>query len=230
MPQPYGDAMSSSFDTVVLDVDGTLVDSNYQHAMSWFKAFRRFDVTPSLWRIHRALGMGGDKLVTEVAGDEVEQRHGDGLRTAWEEELGAYLPEICAVHGARRLLERLHERGCVVVIASSGKSDHVDHYLDLLDARPLADAWTSSADAEQTKPAPDLLTTALDRVDHGNPVMVGDSIWDVISASEIDLNTHCLLTGGFSVAELEKAGAAGVHEDLDALWTTLNPLLMARRH
>lgn len=221
--------MSSAFDTVVLDIDGTLVDSNYQHAVAWFRAFRRFDVTPSVWRIHRAIGMGGDRLVGEVAGDEVEDEHGDEIRTAWEEEFAPYLPEIRPVDGARALLEHLHERGCVIVLASSGKSAHVDHYLDLLDARPLADAWTTSADAEQTKPAPDLVTTALDRVGHGAAVMVGDSTWDVVAARTIGLDTHCLLTGGFSAAELAEAGAVAVHENLDALWSTLDPLLTSRR-
>ena len=212
--------------TVVLDVDGTLVDSNYQHSVAWFRAFRRHGVTPSVWRIHRAIGMGGDRLVAAVAGDEVESRCGDEVRAAWEQEYAPYLPEVCALDGARLLLERLHEHGCTVVLASSGKPDHIEHYLDLLDARRLADTWTTAQDAEQTKPAPDLLTAALERVEvRGSVVTVGDSTWDVLASRELGYDTHCVLTGGFSAAELERAGAVGVHEDLHALWAALEPTL-----
>ena len=73
-------------DTAIFDVDGTLVDTNYQHALAWYRAFRRYEITPAVWRIHRAIGMGGDNLVTAIAGEDVEKAHGDELRAAWTEE------------------------------------------------------------------------------------------------------------------------------------------------
>lgn len=222
--------MSSSFDTVVLDVDGTLVDTNYQHSVAWFKAFRRHDVTPALWRIHRAIGMGGDRLVAEVAGDDVEQRSGDAIRTAWEEEFEPYLHEVCLLDGAQALLEHLRELGCTVVLASSGKPEHVEHYLDLLNGRRLAHTWTTAEDAENSKPAPDLVRNALAQVDGNRPVMIGDATWDVIAARKLGIDTHCVRTGGVSGAELLEAGAVAVHDDLPALQTALDPHLATRSH
>ncbi len=214
-------------DTVVLDVDGTLVDTNYHHAVAWFRAFRQHDVTASLWQIHRAIGMGGDRLVAEVAGDEVEHRAGDEIRAAWETEYQPMLHEVALLAGARDLLEHLHGRGCTVVLASSGKPEHVEHYLDLLDGRKFAQTWTTAEDAEQTKPAPDLIGAALEQVDHRRAVMVGDSIWDVVAARELDLDTHCVRTGGFSDDELRKAGAVAVYDDLPGLRSALDELVVS---
>jgi phosphoglycolate phosphatase-like HAD superfamily hydrolase len=106
-----------------------------------------------------------------------------------------------------------------VVLASSAKEDEVDHYLDLLDARDLADAWTTSADVEATKPAPDLVTAALDRAGGSSDeaVMVGDTPWDVKAAGGADVPTLAVLTGGFSAQELREAGAVDVFESVREL-------------
>ena len=87
-------------DTAIFDVDGTLVDTNYQHALAWFRAFRRYGITLPMWRIHRGIGMGGDMFVPEVAGREVEQAHGDDLRKAWVEEFDQLIGEIQPFEGA----------------------------------------------------------------------------------------------------------------------------------
>jgi HAD superfamily hydrolase (TIGR01549 family) len=209
-------------DTVVFDVDGTLVDTNYQHALAWFRAFRSVGVTPALWRIHRAIGMGGDKLVAAVAGSEVEDEHGDELREAWAKEYEVYLPEVQPFDGAREVLKEVHRRGLHLVLASSGMSQHVDRYLELLDARELAEAWTTSEDAEQTKPAPDLVQTAMAKVDGDNAVLVGDSTWDAEAAGRAGLAAFALRTGGFSVEELRDAGARKVYESLPELQADLD--------
>ncbi|TQS43266.1 HAD family hydrolase [Cryptosporangium phraense] len=204
-------------DIAVFDVDGTLVDTNYQHALAWFRAFRRYDLTLPVWRLHRAIGMGGDQLVEAVAGGDVEKEHGDDLRAAWEEEYAPLLPEVQPFEGARRVLEDASEAGQRVVLASSGKAEHVEHYLDLLDARPLAAAWTTSDDVERTKPEPDLVAVAIEKVGGGTAVMVGDSVWDCEAARRLGVACYAVRTGGFSVDELRDAGARDVFDDLNDL-------------
>jgi HAD superfamily hydrolase (TIGR01549 family) len=194
----------------ILDIDGTLVDTNYQHAMSWYKAFRQHGVVRPIWRNHRHIGMGGDQLVEALGGAEVERRAGDDIRAA---ESALYLAEIqstSVLEGARELIEDLRAGGRKVVLASSAKEQEVDHYLDLLDARELVDGWTTSADVENTKPEPDLVHAALDQLGGGDAVMVGDTPWDVEAAEKAGVPTVAVLTGGFSEQELREAGAAAV--------------------
>ena len=128
------------------------------------------------------------------------------------------------MEGARELIVSLKERGHVVVLASSAKQGEVEAYLDLLDARDLADAWTTSADVESTKPAPDLVHAAVDRVDSdpGDAVMVGDTPWDVKAAAGAGVPTLAVMTGGFSDAELHEAGAADVFESVAELTARLD--------
>ena len=200
----------SDLDTVVLDVDGTLVDTNYHHALAWFRAFRRFDVTLPVWRLHRAIGMGGDQLVPAVAGERFDDEHGDEVRAAWAEEFDPLLREVQPFGGVRELLSGLRERGLTVVLASSGKPEHVDAYLDLFDGRDLAHAWTSAEDVDHTKPEPDLLGAAVEKVHGERPLVVGDSVWDFEAARRVGWPGVAVRTGGFSEGELREAGAAEV--------------------
>jgi HAD superfamily hydrolase (TIGR01549 family) len=201
----------------ILDVDGTLVDTNYQHALAWFRAFRQHGVVLPVWRIHRHVGMGGDQLVAALAGEQVEKEQGDDIRVAEKVLYLAMIDEVQPFQGARELMVALKERGHPVVLASSAKPNEIDHYLDLLDARELADAWTSASDVETTKPEPDLVLAAMDKVDTGEAVMVGDSTWDCEAARRAGIQTLAVLTGGFSAAELRDAGALAVFESLDRL-------------
>jgi HAD superfamily hydrolase (TIGR01509 family) len=191
----------------LLDVDGTLVDTNYHHALGWYRAFRRHDILLPLWRIHRHIGMGGDQLVGSLCGKDVEERLGDDIRAAEKDLYMALIDEIAPLPDARRLIEVLKERGHAVVLASSAKSQEVEHYLDLLDARELVDGWTTAADVERTKPHPDLVAAGLGKAGGGPGVMVGDSTWDCEAARRCDIKTVGLLTGGFSEQELLDAGA-----------------------
>ena len=217
-------------DTAIFDVDGTLVDTNHHHALAWSRAFRRYDVTRPLWRIHRAIGMGGDQLVAHVAGQQVEDAHGDELRDAWVEEFDRLLPEVQPFEDARALLEEVKARGFRVVLASSGKSEHVEALLDLIDGKSVADAWTTSDDAEHSKPEPDLVRVALEQVDGASGVMVGDSTWDCLAAGKLDVPTIAVRTGGFSVAELTEAGAVRVFDSLRELRENLDDTLLTRPH
>jgi HAD superfamily hydrolase (TIGR01549 family) len=208
--------------TAILDIDGTLVDTNYHHAIAWYRAFREVGLTVPVWRIHRHIGMGGDQLVGAVAGDRVERRQGDSIRAAETALYADLIGEVQPFADAHRLLELLRERDHRVVLASSAKQDEVEHYLDLLDARSLADAWTTSADVRATKPAPDLVLAAMDKVGGGDAVMVGDSTWDCEAAGQAGLETIGILTGGFAEQELKDAGAAVVFASIGELCAQLD--------
>jgi HAD superfamily hydrolase (TIGR01549 family) len=201
----------------ILDIDGTLVDTNYHHAVAWYRAFRQHDVILPIWRIHRHIGMGGDQLVAALAGDEVESEKGDDIRTAEKALYLALIEEVEPMEGARQLIVDLKESGHTVVLASSAKEDEVEHYLDLLDAREIADGWTTSADVEATKPEPDLVVAARKKGGGGEAVMVGDTPWDVKAAARAEVETIAVVTGGFAEAELTEAGACAVFESVEEL-------------
>jgi HAD superfamily hydrolase (TIGR01509 family) len=203
--------------TAVLDIDGTLVDTNYHHAIAWFRAFRRLGETLPLYRIHRHIGMGGDQLVGALAGEDFERAHGDEVRALQGDFYMQLIAEVRPLAGARELLLELKRRGHACVLASSAKQHEVDHYLDLLDARDLADGWTTSADVERTKPEPDLVAAAVEQAGGGAAVMLGDSTWDCEAAKRAGVETIAVLTGGFSEQELRDAGAAHVFERLEDL-------------
>lgn len=198
----------------ILDVDGTLVDTNYHHAVAWYRAFRQHGIVLPLWRIHRFIGMGGDQMITELCGEQVEEEQGDEIRSAEKPLYRAMIEEVEPMSGARELIVDLKERDHPVVLASSAKADELDHYLDLLDARELADDWTSSADVEATKPEPDLVAAAVEKAGGGDALLVGDSTWDCESAKRAGLQTFALLTGGFSEEELRASGATDVFTSL----------------
>ncbi len=206
----------------ILDVDGTLVDTNYHHAIAWFRAFRRHDVTVPIWQIHRHIGMGGDQLVAAVAGDDVEQRLGEDVRDAEAEEYKELIGEVRTMEGSRELIEELKQRDNVVVLASSAKDWEVEHYIELLGAAELVDAWTTSADVEQTKPEPDLIKAALEKArTEGDAMLIGDTVWDVEAAGRAGVETLAVLTGGFSDQELRDAGAREVFTSVEELRKTL---------
>jgi HAD superfamily hydrolase (TIGR01549 family) len=201
----------------ILDVDGTLVDTNYQHALAWYRAFRQHGVTLPLWEIHRHVGMGGDQLVTAMVGEGFEAEHGDDVRAAERALYLSMMPEVQPFQGARELLQALRAGGHAIVLASSAKPDELQHYLSLLDAQEVADGWTDSGDVEQTKPSPDLVSAAVEKAGGGAAVMIGDSTWDCRAAANAGLETVGVLTGGFSEQELRDAGASAVFRSLDDL-------------
>jgi HAD superfamily hydrolase (TIGR01549 family) len=207
---------------VILDVDGTLVDTNYHHAIAWYRAFRRHGLAPPVWRIHRHIGMGGDKLVDAVAGQGVEREQGDDIRAAEADLYMELIDEVRPFDGAAELLEELKRRGHVVVLASSAKEDEVEHYLDLLEARELADGWTTSADVTATKPEADLVRAGLEKAGTDEAVMVGDTVWDVESAAKAGLETLAVLSGGYSEQELRGAGALAVFDSVFELRSSLD--------
>lgn len=201
----------------LLDIDGTLVDSNYQHAIAWYRAFREHDLSPAVWRIHRHIGVGGDQLVARVAGNSVEAELGDAIRESEGRRYGELVGEVQPFEGARELLVELRDRGHRCVLASSAKRADTEHYIELLDAADLIEGYTTADDVEATKPEPDLIRAAMQISHELSAVMVGDSTWDIEAASRADLKTIAVLTGGFSEAELRAAGAVDVFESLAEL-------------
>jgi HAD superfamily hydrolase (TIGR01509 family) len=215
----------------LLDVDGTLVDSTYHHAIAWSRALREHDIVVPLWRLHRHVGMGGDQFVAAVAGDAVEREKGDELREAhsrhfkWKGMIDKVLP----FPGARELVAELKDRGHAVTLASSAEADECEHYLDLIGIRELVDGWTTSADVRATKPEPDIVRAALEEAGGGPAVLVGDATWDCESAERAGVETIGLLTGGFSEQELRDVGAAIVFESLEELRARLDETPLATR-
>jgi len=206
--------------TAILDIDGTLVDTNYHHAVAWYRAFRAFGFVVPLWRIHRHIGMGGDQMVSALAGEGFDRVQGDELRAAEKILYTQLIGEVEPLTGARELIEDLKSSGHTVILASSAKPEELEHYLTLLDARSLVDDWTDSGDVEQTKPEPDLVLAALAKAGDADPkdaVMVGDSVWDCRAAASAKVRSIGVLTGGFSEEELLDAGASKVFPSVEDL-------------
>jgi HAD superfamily hydrolase (TIGR01509 family) len=202
---------------VLLDVDGTLIDSNYQHALAWYRAFRGHGIVLPVWRIHRHVGMGGDQLVPALVGEVLDAEKGDAIRDARTEMYEGLIDEVAPLEGARELIADLKDRGFTTVLASSSPENEIDHYLDLLAARDLADDWTTEDDVEATKPEPDLIRAGLEKAGTDTAVLVGDTPWDIEAARKSGVETVTVITGGFSKQELREAGAVGVYESVAEL-------------
>jgi len=121
----------------ILDIDGTLVDTNYHHTIAWFRAFRQHGIVLPLWRIHRHIGMGGDQVVEALTDERTERAQGDGIRAAETALYSELIDEVQTMDGSRGLIEQLKDRGHTVVLASSAREPEADHYLELLDVREL---------------------------------------------------------------------------------------------
>jgi HAD superfamily hydrolase (TIGR01509 family) len=214
--------------TAILDIDGTLVDTNYHHVVAWFRAFRQHGFILPLWRIHRHIGMGGDQLVAALAGEGFDREQGDDVRAAEKVLYTELIDEVMPLAGARELIEDLKGSGHTVILASSAKPSELEHYLTLLDARSLVDGWTDSGDVERTKPEPDLVRAALEKAGAApkDAVMIGDSTWDCRAAKAARVRSIGVLTGGFSEAELLDAGASKAFTSVDELRERVNETVL----
>jgi len=210
---------------VILDIDGTLVDTNYQHAIAWDRALARHGAYAPLWRIHRHIGMGAEQIVVDLAGDEIEERSGDDIRNAESELYAELIPEVRVLGGARELIAELNRREITVVLASSASEDEVEHYIEMLDAGELIDAWTRSDDVEDTKPEPDLVDAALEKAGTRDAIVIGDTVWDVKAALKAEIATLAVLSGGFGEDELRDAGAVEVYDSVVELTRDLDSAL-----
>ncbi|GGK85247.1 HAD family hydrolase [Mangrovihabitans endophyticus] len=194
---------------VLFDVDGTLVDSTYLHTVSWWEAIRQHSLDVSMAEIHRAIGMGSDKILDHLLGTDRDRDHDAEMATAHDVLYGAWWERLRPLPGAGDLLRACADGGLAVVLASSASGAELQHLCRVLDSDEVITAATSSADAEQSKPEPDILAAALDQsqVDPRRAVFVGDAVWDVAAAAKLDIPCIGLTCGGTSAAELTDAGA-----------------------
>lgn len=218
-------AAGPPIDTVVLDIDGTLIDSVYAHVWSWHEAFRTLGAEVQACKIPRAIGMGGDRLVTAVTSVAVEQAVGDRVRSKQSELYQGLSEHLIATPGATSLLENLRARGLLVVLASSGSRDDTQDAVALLQARHCVDATISGDDTGATKPDLEPVRRAVDAVHGTHALVVGDAVWDMQSAGRAGYPAVGLRTGGIARCELRDAGAVDVFEDPAALVDALDAVL-----
>jgi HAD superfamily hydrolase (TIGR01509 family) len=214
---------------VLFDVDGTLIDSSYFHAMAWWQAFRREGLDIEMSAIHRRVGMGGDKLIQSLVPDCTDEMQED-LKSAHGAVFSTFWPTLRPFDSARDLLAACSDAGLAVGLASSAQERDLDVSRHLLDAGSSIDAWTSSNDAEESKPAPDILMACLEKlgVDPEDAVFVGDAVWDVKAGAAIGVPVVALTCGGISEAELRDAGASEVYDNPQQLLEHLETSLIGK--
>ncbi len=205
---------------VVLDVDGTLMDTNYLHVEAWARAFEEVGHRVSRVKLHNQVGKGSDLLIQEFVSDEETVEKVEELHSEFYGELqqhGHPLP------GAKELIGSLKERGYGVWFVTSAKDEELEHHMSELEAEDSIDGIVNSSAVENAKPAPDIFEEALERagVSPEEAVAVGDAVWDVESAKGAGIRTVGVLSGGaFDREDLEEAGAVAVYEDCAALLDT----------
>src|SRR5215212_1668381 len=202
---------------VVLDVDGTLMDTNYLHTEAWARAFERVGHRVPRVKLHKQVGKGAGLLIQEFVDDEeTEQKIQDYHSEAYEElqEYGHPLP------GVKALISSLKERGYEVWFVTSAKDEELDHHMQELEAEDRVDGVVNSSAVENPKPAPDIFEETLRRAGATaeETVAVGDALWDVEAARDAGIRTIAVLSGGaYHKEALEEAGAVAVYEDCAAL-------------
>ena len=213
---------------VLFDVDGTLVDTNYLHALAWSRAFRDAGEWAPMNAIHRLVGMGGDQLVPRLLGHDSPDAV--AARPQRYRELAA---DIRPFPGAAELLRRVHDGGLAVVLATSAPHDELQILRRALDADDALDGQTTADDVGESKPAPEVFLTAMARfgIDARQALAVGDSTWDVQAARAAGIGCVTVETGGFSQHELSEAGSLQVYRDVAELLAQFytSPLALLRR-
>ncbi|MFI6449198.1 HAD family hydrolase [Kitasatospora sp. NPDC050543] len=209
--------------TALFDVDGTLLDTNYLHTLAWAEALAQYGHTPAMARIHASIGMGGDQLLDHVLSQDRDRAQDGDISSAQHALFARFWPRLRPFDGAADLLRAVAVRGWTVVLASSASGRDLEVMRRALDADDAVSAATSADDVEASKPAPDLVHAALDKAGAraGEAVFVGDTVWDVQSATAAGVPCIAVLSGGWSERDLRAAGAVEVHADPAALLASL---------
>ncbi|MGO4689880.1 HAD family hydrolase [Glaciibacter sp. 2TAF33] len=207
---------------VLFDIDGTLVDSNYLHVDAWGRALVAVGHPTDAWRIHRAIGMGTDQLLSTLVGDDAGRIAEESTRLH-----GVYLAESASLlrpfHRARDLLRAVAAEGSQVVLATSASPDELERLLRVIDSDESVSAVTAADDVTEAKPDPDIVHTALRKagVSASEAVMVGDAVWDIQAAARAGVPCVAVLSGGTGEGDLRAAGAVEVYADAEALLAAL---------
>ena len=208
---------------VVLDVDGTLMDTNYLHTEAWARAFEKAGHRVPRVKLHREIGKGAELLIRNFVDDDEAVEEIQNLHSEFYEgfqKFGHPLP------GAKELISSLKERGYEVWFVTSAKDEELEHHMQELEAEDRIDGVVNSSAVDNPKPAPDIFEEALRRAGATaeETVAVGDALWDVEAAREAGIRTVAVLSGGaFDKEDLEEAGAVAVYEDCAALLETAFP-------
>lgn len=208
--------------SVLLDVDGTLVDSNDAHAHAWVEAFATHGHDVPFDRVRQMIGMGGDRLVEEAVGLARDSKQNAAIgATRSELFLGTWIDKVRPMPGARALVLRLQREGCEIAIASAAKAEELDPLLAIAGVDDLIHAKTSSSEVEESKPAPDIVEAALAKLgsERSRAVMVGDTPYDLRAASDAGVAMIAVTCGGWPAKAFH--GAVAVFRDpadLEARW------------
>ncbi|ACL41179.1 HAD-superfamily hydrolase, subfamily IA, variant 3 [Pseudarthrobacter chlorophenolicus A6] len=199
---------------VLFDVDGTLIDSSYLHTISWWGAFRQYGYDIPMASIHYLVGMGGDRLVDSLLPSGRDRSLDEVIMASHGALYAAHWPALRAFDGSKDLLAQCHAGGLAVALASSAREKDLQIMKGILNADAFIDAATSSKDAEESKPAPDILAAALKAigVEPANAIFVGDAVWDMKAAAALGIPAVGVTCGGISADVLRDAGAVEVYE------------------
>ena len=212
----------------LFDVDGTLVDTNYLHAVTWWEAFAQAGFEVQMAQIHRAVGMDSDQMLDKLLPANRDKDNDPDLRAAHSALYSVYWSRLRPLPGAADLLRACKHRGLAVVLASSADEPEFGVLRAALDAEDAIDAATFSGDVESSKPAPDLVEAALAKagVPAAEAVFIGDTVWDAQACQKADVRCIGVLSGGVSRDELTSAGAAEVYSGPAELLAALGASLL----
>jgi HAD superfamily hydrolase (TIGR01549 family) len=208
---------------VLLDIDGTLVDTNYLHVDAWLRACADVGHPVDAWRVHRAIGMDSARLLETLLGDDAE-RLSDAVKDRHAVHYAADQERMRRFAGAQELLRELAGRGVQVVLATSAPQEEFDMIIQALDPGDTVSEVTTAEDVESAKPAPDVVQVALEKagVAADEAIMVGDAAWDAEACSRAGVRCIGVLSGGYAAAELRDAGAIRVYDDVAQLLRELD--------
>ncbi len=215
----------------IFDLDGTLLDLVDLHALAWHEAMTKFGHDVSFERARSQIGKGGDKLIPEFLSEDAQRDHGKEMEEWRGKRFKAeYLPLVRPFSAAPDLLRRVRDAGLRIAIGSSAKKDELEMYLDIARIADLVDVKTSSEDAEESKPAPDIFEIVLEKLglEGGDAVAIGDSPFDAQAAGKAKIATIGVLCGGFTEDLLRQAGCIEVHPGPAALFANFPKAILAK--